>query len=77
MARIQFFWDVNKRTGRFMMNGILLAQGYPIINVPAKRQQEFNTLMLTFYDSNDMTAMNRFLRSCLDERIVRNFRKQN
>jgi Fic family protein len=73
MARIQFFWDVNKRTGRFMMNGILLAQGYPIINVPAKRQQEFNTLMLAFYDSNDMTAMNRFLRSCLDERIVRNF----
>jgi hypothetical protein len=57
-----------------MMNGILLAQGYPIINVPAKRQQEFNTLMLTFYDSNDMTAMNRFLRSCLDERIVRNFK---
>ncbi|WP_196211750.1 Fic family protein, partial [Vibrio cholerae] len=23
MARAQFFWDVNKRTGRFMMNGIL------------------------------------------------------
>jgi Fic family protein len=74
MARIQFFWDVNKRTGRFMMNGILLVQGYPIINVPAKRQQEFNTLMLDFYDSNDMTAMNAFLRSCLDERILRNFR---
>jgi Fic family protein len=77
MARIQFFWDVNKRTGRFMMNGILLAQGYPIINVPAKRQQEFNTLMLAFYNSNDMTGMNAFLRSCLDERILRNFRKQN
>ena len=42
----QFFWDVNKRTGRFMMNGILLAQGFPIINVPSKRQQEFNTLDL-------------------------------
>jgi Fic family protein len=77
MARIQFFWDVNKRTGRFMMNGILLAQGHPIINVPAKRQQEFNTLMLAFYDSNDMTAMNRFLRSCLDERILRNFLARN
>ncbi|EWH10089.1 filamentation induced by cAMP protein Fic [Catenovulum agarivorans DS-2] len=35
MARAQFFWDVNKRTGRFMMNV--------------------------------------FLRSCLDQRIVRNF----
>lgn len=74
MARTQFFWDVNKRTGRFMMNGILLSNGYPIINVPAKRQQEFNTLMLDFYSSNDMHAMNVFLRSCLDEKIIRNFK---
>lgn len=73
MARAQFFWDVNKRTGRFMMNGILLANGFPVINVQAKRQQEFNTLMLDFYSSNDMRAMNTFLRSCLDEKIIRNF----
>ncbi|MGL5948561.1 MAG: Fic family protein, partial [Aeromonas sp.] len=73
MARMQFFWDVNKRTGRFIMNGILLAGGWPIINVPAKRQQEFNTLMLDFYQNNDMTAMNKFLRSCLNEKIMRNF----
>ncbi len=74
MARSQFFWDVNKRTGRFMMNGILLQQGYPIINVPAKRQQEFNTLMLDFYDTNNMTPMNQFLRSCIDEKIIQNFK---
>lgn len=57
-----------------MMNGILLAKGFPIINVQAKRQQEFNILMLDFYSSNDMTAMNQFLRSCLDENIIRNFK---
>lgn len=73
MARNQFFWDVNKRTGRFMMNGILLSHGFPIINVPVKRQQEFNSLMLAFYASNDMTDMNAFLRSCLDARIIKNF----
>ncbi|MGR5238988.1 Fic family protein [Vibrio alfacsensis] len=73
MARSQFFWDVNKRTGRFMMNGILLSAGFPIINVPAKRQQEFNTLMLDFYTSNDMQPMNGFLRSCIDEKIIKNF----
>ncbi len=73
MARNQFFWDVNKRTGRFMMNGILLAAGFPIINVPAKRQQEFNTLMLAFYSSNNMQPMNQFLRSCIDEKIIKNF----
>lgn len=73
IARTQLFWDVNKRTGRFMMNGILLVYGYPIINVPAKRQQEFNTLMLAFYSANDMKPMNDFLRTCLDERIIKNF----
>lgn len=74
MARNQFFWDVNKRMGRFMMNGILINEGYPIINVPAKRQLEFNTLMLDFYSSNDMNDMNIFLRSCCNDKIIENFK---
>ncbi|MBF0468772.1 MAG: Fic family protein [Desulfamplus sp.] len=74
MARTQFFWDVNKRMGRFMMNGILLKYGYPIINVPVKRQLEFNKLMLEFYSSNDMKDMNLFLRSCINEKIIANFK---
>lgn len=73
MARAQFFWDVNKRMGRFMMNGILLAYGFPIINVPAKRQIEFNQLMLDFYATADMSDMNKFLRSCIHEKIIENF----
>lgn len=73
MARTQFFYDVNKRMGRFLMNGLLLTEGYPIINVPAKRQLEFNTLMLAFYSSNDGAKMNAFMRSCLDTRIVNMF----
>lgn len=71
MARCQFFYDVNKRMGRFMMNGILLDAGYPAINLPAKRQLEFNRLMLEFYLSGEEAAMNRFLRSCLDERAIK------
>lgn len=70
MARTQFFYDVNKRTGRFMMNGLLLSQGFPVINLPAQRQLEFNQLMLSFYESNDPQPMNSFLRSCLDKRII-------
>ncbi len=70
MARIQFFYDVNKRMGRFMMNGTLLKAGFPVINVPAKRQLEFNTLMLEFYISCDQTQMNAFMRSCLDQRVI-------
>ena len=70
MARNQFFYDVNKRMGRFMMNGLLLSRGYPVINLPAARQLEFNTLMLAFYSSNDMTAMIAFMKSCLTQRVI-------
>ncbi len=70
MARNQFFYDVNKRMGRFMMNGYLLNQGFPAINLPAKRQLEFNQLMLDFYPSGDQAAMNKFMRSCLDQRVI-------
>ena len=70
MARYQFFYDVNKRMGRFIMNGRLLANGYPAINVPAKRHLEFNQLMLGYYETEDQKPMNIFLRACLDDRII-------
>lgn len=71
MARSQFFYDVNKRMGRFMMNGLLLNAGYPPINLPAKRQLEFNRLMLEFYESGEQQPMTAFLRTCLDERLIK------
>lgn len=70
MARSQFFYDVNKRTGRMMMNGLLLQHGYPAINLPAKRQLEFNQLMLEFYQSNQKQPMIDFMISCLDTKII-------
>ncbi len=70
MARCQFFYDVNKRMGRFIMNGLLLNHGYPAINLPAKRQLEFNQLMLDFYETGVQTQMNAFLCSCLNEKII-------
>ncbi len=70
MARTQFFYDVNKRMGRFIMNAHLLSHGYPAINLPAKSQQTFNQLMLDFYKSNNQSDMNAFMRSCMDNRVV-------
>ena len=75
MARCQFFYDVNKRMGRFMMNGHLLSQGCPVINLPASKQQIFNENMLRFYSSGDQAEMNAFMRSCMDERVVRIIRE--
>ncbi|MBF0201971.1 MAG: Fic family protein [Desulfamplus sp.] len=71
MARWQFFYDVNKRMGRFIMNGLLLSRGFPGINLPARRQLEFNQLMLDFYPTGDQKSMNAFLRSCLNEKIIK------
>lgn len=70
MARYQFFYDVNKRMGRFVMNGNLLRYGYPVINVPAKRQLEFNQKMLNFYESHDHAEMTEFMLSCLDNKVI-------
>jgi Fic family protein len=70
MARCQFFYDVNKRMGRFMMNGHLLIHGYPVINLPASKQQQFNENMLRFYSSGDQLEMNSFMRDCMDARVV-------
>lgn len=71
MAREQFFYDGNKRTGRLMMNGILLSSGLPAINLPAAEQLSFNRLMLDFYPSGAERAMQDFMLGCLDEAAVR------
>ncbi|WP_339138427.1 MAG: hypothetical protein WGN25_09120 [Candidatus Electrothrix sp. GW3-4] len=59
-----------------MMNGFLLQNGFPAINLSAKRQLEFNRLMLDLYTTGEQEAMNSFLRSCLDEKII-NIMKEN
>jgi len=61
IARNQFFWDGNKRTGRLLMNGILLNAGQDIITIPAKHQLEFNTKMIRFYESGEATEMMEML----------------
>lgn len=61
MARNQFFWDGNKRTGRLMMNGILLSNGISPILIPAKEKLEFNAKMINFYNSGSAKEMMDFL----------------
>ncbi|MBU6994770.1 Fic family protein [Ferrovum myxofaciens] len=60
----QFFFDGNKRTSRFMMNGILMSAGIDAISVPAAKVQEFNENMVRFYLEKDATEMMAFLIDC-------------
>ena len=60
----QFFFDGNKRTSRFMMNGILMSAGIDAISVPAAKANEFNEKMVRFYLNKDATEMMAFLVDC-------------
>jgi Fic family protein len=60
-AKSQFFFDGNKRTSRLMMNGILLDNGYPILNIKAKDKLEFNKVMIEFYDNDDINKAIEYL----------------
>jgi hypothetical protein len=63
----QFFFDGNKRTSRFMMNGILMLAGIDVISVPAGKAQEFNEKMVRFYLTQDATEMMGLLVGCHPE----------
>jgi Fic family protein len=64
----QFFFDGNKRTSRFMMNGILMSAGIDAISVPAAKVQEFNEKMVRFYLSKDATEMMEFMVGCYESK---------
>ena len=51
IAKEQPFYDGNKRTGRLMMNGILMSEGVDAISIPAARQQDYNAMMCRYYAS--------------------------
>jgi Fic family protein len=64
----QFFFDGNKRTSRFMMNGILMTAGIDAISVPAAKVQEFNEKMVRFYLTKDAAEMMEFMVGCYESK---------
>ena len=63
----QFFFDGNKRTSRFMMNGVLMSNGIDAISVPAAKAKDFNEKMVRFYRTKDASEMMSFLVDCHPE----------
>jgi hypothetical protein len=63
----QFVFDGNKRTSRFMMNGVLMTEGIDAVSVPAIRAAEFNSRMVDFYATRDATEMMAFVLDCHPE----------
>ena len=63
----QFFFDGNKRSSRFMMNGVLMSEGIDAISIPAIRATAFNSRMVDFYLTRDATEMMAFVLDCHPE----------
>ncbi len=60
-ARGQFFWDGNKRTSMTLANKILIASGAGFLTITDRHMEQFNTLLVEYYNTGDSEALKDFL----------------
>lgn len=60
-ARSQLFWDGNKRTSLTLANKILLQAGAGMLTISEKNMEQFNTLLVEYYNSGDMEHLKVFM----------------
>lgn len=60
-TRGQLFWDGNKRTSMTAANKILIASGVGMLTITDKHMEEFNTLLLDYYNTGEGDKLKRFL----------------
>lgn len=60
-ARGQFFWDGNKRTSLTVANKILLMNGAGILTITDKHMEQFNALLLEYYNTGKAEELKQFL----------------
>ena len=60
-TRGQFFWDGNKRTSLMLANKILVSAGAGIMTITDKNMEQFNTLLLEYYNTGKSEKLKRFL----------------
>ena len=57
----QFYLDGNKRTGRYVMNAVLLSHGYDAILIPDRMKAEYEDALVDAYKTGDLTGHIQFL----------------
>lgn len=60
-ARGQFFWDGNKRTSLTLANKILIEAGTGILTITDKHMEQFNVLLLDYYNTGISDTLKVFL----------------
>ncbi len=60
-TRSQLFWDGNKRTSLTVANKILLNAGAGMMTIVDKNMEQFNSLLVDYYDNGNSGALKAFL----------------
>ena len=60
-TRGQFFWDGNKRTSMTLANKILISAGAGFLTVTDRHMEQFNTLLVDYYNTGESEALKDFL----------------
>lgn len=60
-TRGQFFWDGNKRTSLMLANKILVSSGSGIMTITDKYMEQFNTILLNYYNIGKSEELKQFL----------------
>lgn len=60
-TRGQFFWDGNKRTSLMLANKILVSSGSGIMTITDKYMEQFNTILLNYYNTGKNEELKQFL----------------
>lgn len=60
MMRHQIFWDGNKRTAVLSANYILINAGAGIVNINENQLETFNTLLSSYYETDDSQTIIRW-----------------
>lgn len=60
-TRGQYFWDGNKRTSLMLANKILISAGAGIMTITDKYMEQFNVLLLEYYNTGKSSKLKRFL----------------
>lgn len=67
LMRKQLFLDGNKQTAMLAGNQVVISSGCGVISVPIEQQREFTTMLVQFYESNDMEPLKAFVYdNCID-----------
>lgn len=67
LMRKQMFLDGNKRTAMLAGNQVMISSGSGILTIPIEHQRTFTTMLVQFYETNNMEPLKAFMYEyCID-----------